>query len=393
MKTSPFRRPIADTLTGALKRHSDFLHVLVGARQTGKTTAADQIAAEWPGPVLRASADLAPPPGPEWIESQWRRAERERGRRILLILDEVQKVPGWSEVVKSLWDGSRGSRRIRLLILGSSALLVQKGLTESLAGRFILHRSPHWTFRECHDAFGWSLDRWIFFGGYPGSTRFLPDETAWRQYIADSLVETAIARDVLQMSTITKPALLRHLFGFAAQTPAQILSYTKMLGSLHDAGNTTTLSHYLQLLEAAFLASGLERATRTKRQRGSSPKLVIWNNALVNALSGRTYKEARSDPAWWGRLVENAAGAHLLNHLWAPTWQVGYWREGNDEVDYVVNGAKQMTAFEIKSGAPGHTAGLDAFRKRFPRARVLTVGAHGIPLEEFFSVDPVEWVK
>jgi predicted AAA+ superfamily ATPase len=393
MKLSPYRRSVVDVVTSALKRHVSFMHVLVGARQTGKTTAADQIAHDWPGPVLRASADVAPPPGPEWIESQWRRAERERGRRILLILDEVQKVPGWSEVVKALWDESRNSRRIRLLILGSSALLVQKGLTESLAGRFILHRSPHWTFRECRDAFEWSLDRWIFFGGYPGAAHFLPDEAAWRQYIADSLVETAIARDVLQMTTITKPALLRHLFGFAAQTPAQILSYTKMLGSLHDAGNTTTLAHYLHLLEAAFLASGLERASRTKRRRGSSPKLVIWNNALVNALSGRTYKDARSDPAWWGRLVENAAGAHLLNHLWPPTWQVGYWREGNDEVDYVVSGAKGMTAFEIKSGNPGRIAGLDAFRKRFPRARILTIGTHGIPPEEFFSSDPAEWLK
>jgi predicted AAA+ superfamily ATPase len=259
--------------------------VLVGPRQTGKTTAASQVSAGWGGPVIRASADGPLPPGPDWIETHWeraRRAERDTGRVVLLVLDEVQKARGWSESVKALWDGDRHTgTKVQPLVLGSSALLVQAGLTESLAGRFFVHRSNHWPYPECAEAFRFSLDEWLYFGGYPGAAVFRRDEAAWRRYISDSLVEPAIARDVLALERVTKPALLRQLFALAARHPAEILSFTKMLGTLQDAGNTVTLAHYLRLLDAAFLVTGLERLSEGPRERGSSPKLVVRNNALV----------------------------------------------------------------------------------------------------------------
>ncbi|MBI4564748.1 MAG: DUF4143 domain-containing protein [Planctomycetes bacterium] len=265
---------------------------------------------------------------------------------------------------------------------------MQKGLTESLAGRFYMHRGPHWSYRECREAFGWNLERWLFFGGYPGAAPMIRDEEAWRRYIADALVETAIARDVLSLQQVGKPMLLRHLFGLAAQHPAEILSFNKMLGTLHDAGNTVTLAHYLRLLEASFLVSGLERMSGRDRRRGSSPKIVFWNNALVSALSGLTLAEAQEDPAFWGRLVENAVGAHLLNALSPPRFAIGTWRERNDEVDYVVQAGRERVGVEVKSGRPGRLGGLAAFRKRFPWSRVLIVGREGVPLEEFFLGDP-----
>jgi predicted AAA+ superfamily ATPase len=391
-----YERPLLLTLRTGLSRPTPVIHVLIGPRQVGKTTIARQIEESIGIPTVYATADSPVPLDSAWIETQWRRAivdSAPSGGPLLLILDEVQKVRGWSETLKLLWDSRPETPEIRVLILGSSSLLMQEGLTESLAGRFFLHRCNHWGYPECRTAFGWGLEQWIYFGGYPGAAFFTENESTWKRYIADSLVETVLARDVLQMSKIAKPVLLRHLFALAATLPAQSVSYNKMLGQLHDAGNTTTLAHYLKLLESAFLASGLELFSRGKqRKRGSSPKLVLWNNALVNALSTRTFADALGDTIWWGRLVENAVGAYLCNGLPSVEYEITYWREGNHEVDYVVARGRDVWAIEVKSGRSGKTTGLTRFRDRYPKARALLVGGQGIPLEAFFSKDPVSWL-
>jgi len=388
-----YERPILSDLAAFTRGHPSVIQALVGPRQVGKTTLARQLQASLEMPSVYASADSPIPPGPEWIETQWRLAEiksaAERGP-VLLVLDEIQKVRGWSETVKRLWDSRTANRsRLRLLILGSSSLLLQAGLSESMSGRFFLHRCPHWSFPESRAAFRRSLDEWIYYGCYPGAAQFAGNDERWRQYVADSLIETVLARDVLQLQRVAKPALLRHLFLLAAAYPAHILSYNKMLGQLQDAGNTTTLSHYLTLLESAFLVSGLEAFSRGKvRQRGSSPKLVLWSNALVSALGGPSFDEARADPAWWGRLVENAVGAHLLNGLPPSSCSVSYWRRDDEEVDFVVERGTAIWAVEVKSGRPRKASGLRAFRARYPRCRALLVGAEGIPLTTFFETHP-----
>ncbi len=369
---------------------SPFIQVICGPRQVGKTTAARQFMDSVGFSSLYATADSPVPLPPEWLEMQWLRAVREVEKTqtpVLLVLDEVQKIKGWSETIKSLWDQRPAD--VRLLILGSSALLLQKGLTESLAGRFFLHRFPHWTFPECRKTFGWGLDEWLFFGGYPGAALFSNDEESWKQYISDSLIETVLSKDVLQLQTVAKPALLRNLFGLSVTFPSQILSYNKMLGQLTDAGNTTTLAHYLTLLESAFLISGLELYSRGKqRKRGSSPKLIIWNNALINALGLRSAAQCVDDSVWRGRLVENAVGAHLLQSLHAPNQSVTYWRKGALEVDFVVEIGNQTTAIEVKSGCSGEMGGLSAFKKMVPESACVLLGGNGIPLEEFFAENP-----
>lgn len=392
-----YKRPLQATLLADLSRPAPVIHVIIGPRQVGKTTIARQIQEAIGIPGIYASADSPVPLDAAWIETQWRRAVAEATASrtpVLLILDELQKVRGWSETLKLLWDGRAAGPDIRVLILGSSALMMQEGLTESLAGRFFLHRCSHWGYQECQAAFGWSLEQWIFFGGYPGAAAFTDNETNWKRYIADSLIETVLARDVLQMSKVAKPVLLRHLFALAATLPAQCVSYTKMLGQLHDAGNTTTLAHYLKLLESAFLASGLELFSQgVQRKRGSSPKLVLWNNALVNALSTRSFADSIADTIWWGRLVENAVGAHLCNSLNSVEYSVTYWREGDYEVDYVISRGRDVWAIEVKSGSSGRTAGLTRFRTRYPDAKALLVGAQGIPLADFFSKPVTFWLN
>jgi len=387
-------RAIVKGILDRLGSPPDLLQIVIGPRQVGKTTAARRVGAKWKGPVRYAAADFPIPPGPEWIQSQWDLARRDAGRSggALLILDEVQKVAGWSEVIKSNWDSDRAAGMpVRVLLLGSSALLLARGASESLAGRYFLHRCAHWSFSECRTSFGWDLDRWLYFGGYPGSAPLSEDDVIFRTYIRDALVEPAIARDVLAMQVVAKPALLRQLFALCCTHSAQILSYNKMLGQLQDAGNTTTLAHYLRLLETAFLASGLQRYAAGQRlRRGSSPKLILWNNALVTGLGLAGFEEAREDRALWGRLVENAAGAHLLNHLQGALYEVTYWRERSVEVDFVVRAGRKVWAIEVKSGRPARTEGLAAFLRLYPRSHPLIVGTGGMSLREFFSTDPRE---
>lgn len=392
MMARSFVRPLTGAVRGALDAHPQLLHVLTGPRQVGKTTIALDIERDWPGPTRYVAADELQPPSSEWIRSQWdlaRATARASDEPPLLILDEVQKVPRWSEVVKALWDRERRERTpMRVLLLGSSALLLASGVTESLAGRFLLHRCPHWTYPECRAAFGWELARWLYFGGYPGAAALASDPRAWRGYVRDSLIEAVLARDVLSLERVTKPALLRHLFALACSYPAQALSFNKMLGQLQDAGNTTTLAHYLRLLESAYLVTGLDKfSVGQARSRGSSPKLVVWTNALVSAIATRAPDEARADGGWWGRLVENAVGAHLIAHLSPASHDVTWWRDGNDEVDYVVRAGARIWAVEVKSGR-SPASGLTKFRQRHPRATTLIVGPGGLAFEEFFSMNP-----
>jgi predicted AAA+ superfamily ATPase len=393
----PTERGTVQQLLARLQEMPQLMHVVVGPRQVGKTTAAHGVAGRWSGPAVYASADSPLPPSSTWIENQWERARRlvEQGPPPLLILDEVQKITGWSEVVKRLWDEDRtADRDVRVVLLGSSAFLMSRGVTESLAGRFFLTRCLHWSYPECRAAFGWTLDQWLFFGGYPGSAPLIGDLDTWRSYVLDSLIEAVLARDVVAMQPISKPTLLRNLFALAAHFPAQILSYTKMLGQLQDAGNTTTLAGYLRYLETAYLLSGLERFSEGKaRSRSSSPKLVLWNNALVTAVGLRSFEQTRSDSSRWGRLVENAVGLHLLNHLQGLPFDITYWRHRNHEVDYVVRAADGVWALEVKSGRPGSLSSLEAFRRAHPGARTLVIGSSGISLEEFFASDARVWFE
>ncbi|MFZ5470285.1 MAG: ATP-binding protein [Myxococcota bacterium] len=393
MKT--IERTLVSELLKRLRGPPQPLQIVLGPRQVGKTTALEHVLAHWEGPKHYASADLPAPPDAAWIQSQWQVARLLAGQqrqRTLLVLDEVQKVPRWSEVVKALYDEERRSKSlIRVVLLGSSSLHVERGAEESLAGRFELLFCPHWTWPECREAFGWSLDQWLFWGGYPGAAPLVRDQARWRRFISDSLIESVLSRDVLQLTPVLKPALLRQLFMLAMRAPGHVLSYNKMLGQLTDAGNTVTLAHYLNLLSSAFLVSGLNLwRGGVVRQRASSPKLIVWNNALITSLSGLSMVQARRQKELWGRLVENAVGAHLLNNGFATS--TFYWQQSHAEVDFIIERGRQTLALEVKSGKKSESKGLATFRRRHPDVRTLVLGAGGVPLEQFFATDPQKWL-
>ncbi|RPH35029.1 ATP-binding protein [bacterium] len=333
------------------------------------------------------------------MEQQWQlarlNAQTAGQSGALLIVDEIQKVPGWSETVKRLWDEDTAARvNLKVLILGSAPLLIQKGLTESLTGRFEIVRLTHWSYEEMHDAFGWSLDQHIFFGGYPGAAGIIDDEKRWKRYILDAMIETTLARDLLELNRVDKPALLRQLFQVGCAYSGQVLSYTKILGQLQDAGNTTTLAHYLELLASAGMLVGLHKFAGQKvRQRGSSPKFQVLNNALVSARSELLLEQAKADRSFWGRLVESAVGAHLFNECAKEGLELFYWREGDKEVDFVVKHGRSLTAIEVKTGAEGGTLpGMAEFARAFHPKRMLLVGSGGIGIEEFLAGPINRWI-
>ncbi|MFM8608987.1 MAG: ATP-binding protein [Burkholderiaceae bacterium] len=395
---APFRRPQADMLAARLAEPRRFIQVVAGPRQVGKSTLVQQVVDELAMPVRQASADEPTLRNTDWIAQQWEAARLsvENATVALLVLDEIQKIPNWSETVKRLWDeDTRAKRPLKVVLLGSAPLLIAQGLTESLAGRFETLTLAHWSLAEMREAFGWSLDEYLFYGGYPGAAPLIADPPRWTRYVADSLIETSISRDVLLLTRVDKPALLRRLFELACRYSGQVLSYTKMLGQLQDAGNSTTLAHYLDLLAGAGMVCGLPKyAGDVARIRGSSPKLQVLNTALMTASCGLTLAQARADREFWGRLVESAVGAHLANAALRGECQVHYWRERNHEVDFVVQAGRTLTAIEVKSGrAPQAHAGTTAFVQAFRPQRTLLVGGDGIALEAFLARPVQHWLS
>jgi predicted AAA+ superfamily ATPase len=398
--TPGFARAQVGWLADRLMEPRRYLQVVAGPRQVGKTTLVRQALVSWGDRARYASADEPTVRDRAWLIAQWEAARlvaNEAGDAgAVLALDEIQKVSGWSETVKSLWDeDTRRNIPLRVVLLGSAPLLVQRGLSESLAGRFERIAAGHWSLTEMRDAFGLTVDEYIFFGGYPGAVPLVGDPQRWIRYLRDALIETTLSRDVLLLTRVDKPALLRRLFELGCRYSGQVLSYTKMVGQLQDAGNTTTLAHYLELLAGAGMLTGLQKFSGSiARSRGSSPKLQVMNTGLMTATLGLAPAEVRAQPEVWGRLVESAIGAHLAGAAAAGECALYYWRDRNREVDFVVESSGRRVAIEVKSGRRRDMLpGLEAFATAFEPNRVLLVGADGISVEEFLSKPVDHWVK
>jgi hypothetical protein len=396
-----FKKPVYGVIAKRLQEKRRFIQILSGPRQTGKTTLALQLIDDISAPTHYTSADEPALKSTAWIEQQWETARfkiRQGGlpQGGLLVLDEIHKIPGWPETVKRLWDEDTVQNSpLHVILLGSSPILMQSGLTESLAGRFEVIPVSHWSFVEMKQAFGWGIDRYVYFGGYPGAAELTGDQARWSRYIMDALIETTVSRDVLLMKRVDKPALLRRLFELGCIYSGQILSYQKMLGQLHDAGNTTTLAHYLDLLGSAGLLRGLSKyAGATVRQRSSSPKFQVYNNALMTAQSPLTFETAKEDPELWGRLTESAIGASLLSGIEGTGASLFYWLDRNHEVDFVLHRGNTLVAIEVKSGRTKTALpGIESFARSFEVKRKLLVGPQGIPVEDFMSTSVEDWLS
>jgi predicted AAA+ superfamily ATPase len=383
-------------LASRIKEPRKFIQVIMGPRQTGKTTLVTQLLKKNTIPGIYESADAVPAGNNLWLEQIWETARAKMNRlsseEFVLVVDEIQKIPGWSEMVKKLWDEDTiNGLKLKVVLSGSSRLLLQTGLTESLAGRFETIYMEHWSFREMQSAFDWNADHFAWFGGYPGSAGLIHDEERWKHYVNTSLIETSISKDILMLTRIDKPALLKRMFELGCLYSGQILSFTKIQGQLQDAGNTTTLSHYLQVLNSAGLIGGLEKyAADVIRKRSSSPKFQVHNNALLAAQHSDTFSKITQNPAEWGRIVESSIGSHILNASISKDFSVYYWRERDQEVDFILERRGKVVTVEVKSNDSVSLKGLSLFRTHFPNSKIMLVGKNGLPWQEFLTIDPVE---
>lgn len=390
---SMYKRAEYQTIINRLKEQRRFIQVVMGARQIGKSTVVKQVLKDLDAPYQFYSADNVPATNSAWISNCWaavRSLKENKGwDSVILVVDEIQKISNWSEVVKKEWDDDTfHDRDIKVLLLGSSRVLLEKGLSESLAGRFEEIRMSHWSYREMKECFGFSLDQYLFYGGYPGAASLIDDTDRFQQYIQSSIIEATINKDILMDTPISKPALLRQTFELGAAYSGSLLSLNKMLGSLQDAGNTSTLAGYIHLLDESGLLCGLQKfSIDTARRKASIPKLQVYNNALKMVYSPLTFDQAITDRKVWGHIFESGIGAYLVSQAFVHRFEVFYWRERNDEVDFILRKKGSVVAIEVKSNAEKRTEGLEKFRELFKPQSSFIIGDGGIGAEEFFSID------
>ena len=386
-----FKRAQVNELKQRILETRNKIQVISGPRQVGKSTMVKQALQDIAIPYMLVSADNIDHTNTTWIGEIWAtaraRMKAAKDEEYLLVIDEVHKLDNWSEAVKKEWDDDTfNDLNMKVVILGSSRLLLKDGLTESLAGRYELIRMPHWSYSEIHEAFGLDIDQYIYFGGYPGGAVYINDERRWRRYVKDSIVAPAIERDVLQTKTVYKPALMKQLFELGCAYSSEELSLNKMIGQLQDAGNVTTLAGYLTTLDESRLLCGLMKyASDNARKYNSVPKLMVYNTALFSVQSGVNFKKAFTTPKLWGRWVESAVGAYLLNQADEYDYKLYYWREREDEVDFIIDYNRQCIAIEVKSGRRTSNEGLGVFRAKFHPVQSFVVGSGGVPLEEFLT--------
>ena len=388
-----YKRAEYELITKRLKEPRKFIQVLIGPRQVGKSTVVKQVLKDLDMPYYMSSADNVPASDGSFVSDCWAAARGLMAARglecIILVVDEIQKVHNWSEAVKKEWDADTFyEREIKVLLLGSSRVLLEKGLSESLAGRFEEIRMGHWGYKEMRDCFGMSLNQYVFYGGYPGAAHIIGDEDRYQQYIQSAIVDATTNKDILMDTPIGKPALLRQTFELGAAYSGQLLSLTKMLGSLQDAGNTATLAGYINLLDESGMLCALQKfSVDTARRKASIPKFQVYNNALKTIYSPRSIEQAVTDRRAWGQIFESAVGAYIVNQAFVHRFEIFYWRERSDEVDFVLRKKGSIAAIEVKSNAQKSTSGLEKFRKLFKPACALIVGDGGINAEDFLSLD------
>ena len=395
MEENKHSRYLLEQIVERLEEPRHLLQVIVGPRQVGKTTMCRQIVSKWRGLIQYHTADSVPVANQGWIDGIWEAIRRQmkfqQASEAVLIIDEIQKIENWSEIVKKNWDlDTMNGVNLKVIILGSSRALIKQGLSESLLGRFELNILGHWSYSEMKKVFGFTPEQYAFFGAYPGAAKLVGNEKRFKDYIRDSIIESVVSKDILQLTKVNKPALLRQIANVGISYSSQIISYNKLMGNFSDSGNTTTLSHYIQMLDEAGIVCGLQKYSSKKiMPKQSIPKFQVHNQALFSSLMPVPFSGAQLDYALWGRFVESAVGAHLFAEKSRLNGgKIWYWRESEGrntyEVDFVFEYNGKTLGIEVKSGS-GQVKGFAKFKEHFPEAMTLLVGNDGMPWQEFIA--------
>jgi len=356
------------------------IQMLTGPRQVGKTTILLEIARNYGEQAMYLAGDAPDATLPTWWLTQWGRAlQMARTGKSVFIVDEVHAIPNWSRLIKAAIDEVYRERLpMQMVISGSAALPIAGGARESMAGRFEHLTLRHWTPRDLMTAFNWSAEQateiFVRYGAFPGSLPWIDDLPRWRVYMREAVIDAAIARDLLMLETIRKPALLRQVFAVCLGHPAEIISLNKIAGILRESGALETIAHYLTLLSEAYLVAALPKFSATEiRRRSSPPKLVPLSNAFLTVAIDDEPPRAATDPRRWGHWLENACIARAVN----AGYRVSYWREEPLEVDMVVAGTDGKWAIEVKSGefTSHDLEGVMTFCARNREYRPLVIGS------------------
>lgn len=390
-----YQRQHLNILTSRMAEPRRRMQIVMGPRQVGKSTLVGQFTEATSVPFDFFAADSVNRFDTSWIPNKWQQARMRMDihseQEHILVIDEVQKIKGWSEQVKKEWDeDSRSHRNLKVILLGSSRLLLQKGLEESLEGRFETIKMGYWDWQEMHEAFGFSMDEYVYFGGFPGLAPDIQDEGRWRNLMEDSIISPILTRDILEIEEIRNPALLRQVFELACIESAKELSLTKMQGTM-NSGTVPTIKNYLDILNKSMTVQPLQNYSPSRvKEKQSVPKMQVFNNAFRNRFGTFSFDEARVDPAEWGRQIESAVGAHLANRSMMDDYELFYWRnERRQECDYVLRKGQALVAIEVKSGSVDKTVGFEKFKEQFADnvTAAFIVGPQALPLEDFFMMD------
>lgn len=390
-----YQRQHLNILTSRMAEPRRRMQIVMGPRQVGKSTLVGQFTEATSVPFDFFAADSVNRFDTSWIPNKWQQARMRMDihseQEHILVIDEVQKIRGWSEQVKKEWDeDSRSHRNLKVILLGSPRLLLQKGLEESLEGRFETIKMGYWDWQEMHEAFGFSMDEYVYFGGFPGLAPDIQDEDRWRNLMEDSIISSILTRDILEIEEIRNPALLRQVFELACIESAKELSLTKMQGTM-NSGTVPTIKNYLDILNKSMTVQPLQNYSASRiKEKLSVPKMQVFNNAFRNRFGSFSFDEARVDPAEWGRQIESAVGAHLANRSMMDDYELFYWRnERRQECDYVLRKGQALVAIEVKSGSVDKTVGFEKFKEQFADkvTSAFIVGPQALPLEDFFMMD------
>ena len=390
-----YKREQLSVLESRMAESRRTIHVVMGPRQVGKSTMIDQFVEHTSVPYSLFSADGVGKTNTDWISEKWYEVRTKMmlygENEHILIIDEIQKIAGWSETVKKEWDqDTRDKRNLKVILLGSSRLLIQKGLEESLEGRYETLKMGYWEWEEMREAFGFTMEQFIYFGGFPGLAPYINDEDRWRRMMEDSIISPILNRDILDIEEIRNPSLLRQVFEIGSMYSAQEISLNKMQGVV-NSGTVPTISSYLRILDETMLVKPLYKYDNsTIKTRNSVPKMQAYNNAFRNSYCQHTFEEAVMNKVEWGRQVESAVGAYLAGRSVIDGFQLLFWRdEKKNECDYVLKKGESLIAIEVKSGHADNIEGYLAFKNRFGRNIVnsFIVGPEGLPLEDFFKLN------
>lgn len=344
---------------------------ILGARQVGKTTLARQIVESSRSTATRF--DLEDPAQRAQLQNPVLALDPLRG---LVVLDEIQRMPAFFEVLRVLAD--RRHSKTRFLVLGSASPELLRQGSETLAGRIAFHRLPPLALDEIGDA---RLNRLWFRGGFPRSFLARSDRASaeWRR----QFILTFLERDLPQLGIGVAPATLHRFWGMLAHYHGQVWNASEFGRAFGVSDHA--VRRYLDILSSTLVVRQLRPwAENLGKRLVKSPKVYVGDSGLLHTLldldtQGQLDRHPKIGASWEGFLLEN-----VIQHLGARADQCYFWAtHGGAELDLLIVMGQRRLGFEFKrTAAPSVTPSMRSalVDLRLNRLDVIHAGEASFPL-------------